>query len=216
MDIICECAKLFLLAVKYLNEGYQMLIKYYLNPAIWVMSNYDKEIAKAKYKYTGKELKSQLLKIELHYNNISEYEYDTKIHDLNHHNSEDADRAKELLIIELKHDKISIDEYEKEIANIDEEPFVRVLNINLDGSNPSSGFFEIDFNSYFVEHLMDNGYVGKNNDAIIDAWFNDLCKNIVLDELQDNDGVAKSFLTNTKEGEIITRIKNEDGTADYF
>lgn len=192
------------------------MFKYYANPANWMLSDYDKEITKAKYRFSGEDLKKELLGVELKYKNISEYEYDTKINDLNLNSLDDTGQAKELLTIQLKHSKMTQHEHDKEIANINDEPYVRVIDMTLDKKNPAAGFFEIDFNSHFVEHLMANGYVGPNNEDIVDAWFNDLCKNVALEDLQDEDGVAKSFLTDSKEGELITRIKNDDGTADYF
>ena len=33
--------------------------------------------------------------------------------------------------------------------------------------------------------LRENGYEGDNDEAIVDSWFNDLCKTIVREDLED-------------------------------
>lgn len=117
--------------------------------------------------------------------------------------------------IDREFDRITQDEYEKKIATLNGEPYVKVLNIDLDDNAPGAGFFELDFNEHFVEYLANSGYEGVEPEQIVDNWFNDLCKNIVLSELEDDDGVANSFDVTSKEGLIIQRLKTDDDTAEY-
>ena len=117
--------------------------------------------------------------------------------------------------IDREFDRITQDEYEKKIATLNGEPYVKVLNIDLDDNAPGAGFFELDFNEHFVEYLANSGYEGVEPEQIVDNWFNDLCKNIVLSELEDDDGVAHSFDVTSKEGLIIQRLKTDDDTAEY-
>ena len=65
------------------------------------------------------------------------------------------------------------------------EPWVDVIEVKLDKDNPSNGYFELDWNNAFVIMLRDSGYVGDNDEAIVDNWFNDLCKTIVREDLED-------------------------------
>ena len=117
--------------------------------------------------------------------------------------------------IDKEFNRITQDEYEKKIATLNGEPYVKVLNIDLDDNAPGAGFFELDFNEHFVEYLANSGYEGVEPEQIVDNWFNDLCKNIVLSELEDDDGVANSFDVTSKEGLIIQRLKTDDDTAEY-
>ena len=78
---------------------------------------------------------------------------------------------------------------EKELANIDDEPWVKVINVSMtDPKDPSNGFFELDWNDQFVQSLYDAGYSGRNGEEVVDQWFNDLCRGVISDEFsQENE-----------------------------
>ena len=59
-----------------------------------------------------------------------------------------------------------------------EEPWVKVLNINVNPDNPRNGFFELDWNDEFVNMLKQNGYEGGSDTEIVDRWFQTLCRTI--------------------------------------
>lgn len=59
-----------------------------------------------------------------------------------------------------------------------EEPMVKVLNVNVNPDNPRNGFFELDWNSEFVNMLQQNGYQGETEEQIVDVWFQSLCRTI--------------------------------------
>lgn len=117
--------------------------------------------------------------------------------------------------INLKYGHITALEHEKAVATIKGEPFVRVLNVDLEKEKPSQGFFELDFNEHFVEYLANSGYEGVESDEIVDAWFSDLCRNIVLQDLEDENGDPRSFDVDSKEGLLIRRLKGDGDTAEY-
>lgn len=117
--------------------------------------------------------------------------------------------------IDGEYGRITKVESEKKIATLKGEPWVKVLKMELDKDKPGSGFFELDFNEDFVEYLANNGYEGNDNDSIVDNWFNDLCRNIVVEGLEDGEGTARSFDANSKEGLIVQRLKTGDDTAEY-
>ena len=67
-------------------------------------------------------------------------------------------------------------------------PWVKVVEVHFDKDNPTRGYFELDWNDDFVGLLGEAGYAGPSNEAIVDLWFNDLCRSIVLEqEMADND-----------------------------
>lgn len=74
---------------------------------------------------------------------------------------------------------------EKEKATARKEPYVTVLETKVDKDNPANGYFELDWNSYFIDDLRKAGYTGVTEEEIIDKWFKALCQNI-LDEEQRN------------------------------
>jgi hypothetical protein len=131
--------------------------------------------------------------------------------------SDSDTKARKLLDYKLKHKEISLDEFNKSTATLDDEPYIRVVNLEMDPTSPSAGYFELDFNEHFVEYLANSGYDGVEPDEIVDNWFNDLCQNIVMEGLEDNEGTAKSYDTKSKQGLIIQKLKNDndDDTVEY-
>jgi hypothetical protein len=68
---------------------------------------------------------------------------------------------------------------EKTLANIDNEPWVRVVSVQFaDPKNPSTGFFELDWNKAFVNALTEAGYSGRTDEDVVDMWFTDLCRGV--------------------------------------
>ena len=66
----------------------------------------------------------------------------------------------------------------KEIATANKEPWVAVLDTHVNKDNIRNGFFELDWNEYFVLQLKANGYKGDTEEAVVDAWFGELCRNV--------------------------------------
>lgn len=66
----------------------------------------------------------------------------------------------------------------KEIATEKKEPWVAVLDTHVNQDNIRNGFFELDWNEYFVLQLRSAGYQGESDEAIVDQWFSELCRNV--------------------------------------
>ena len=73
---------------------------------------------------------------------------------------------------------------EKELATKKKEPWVSVLTTHVDKTNPRNGFFELDWNEYFVQSLKLNGYRGDTDEMVVDKWFQDLCLNVAKESNQ--------------------------------
>ena len=82
----------------------------------------------------------------------------------------------------------------KEEATEAKEPWVNVLAIDVDYEDVSSGVFELDWNDYFISRLMKHGYQGKTDADLVDQWFSNVCKNVVLEtyEQEQADPVNRS------------------------
>jgi hypothetical protein len=75
----------------------------------------------------------------------------------------------------------------KERATALEEPWVAVLDTKVNPENPRNGFFELDWNEYFIVQLRQAGYGfdGDPDEEIVDRWFRDLARNVLAEEGQD-------------------------------
>ena len=70
----------------------------------------------------------------------------------------------------------------KTAATANKEPWVTVLNTHVDPTNPKNGFFDLDWNEYFVLMLRRSGYTGSSEEEIVDQWFSDLCREVGNEE----------------------------------
>jgi len=78
----------------------------------------------------------------------------------------------------------------KKDKNKREEPWVKVLNMNVNPENPKNGFFELDWNDEFVNMLKQNGYTGESQEEIVDRWFQSLCRTIGNEQGMDITGAG--------------------------
>jgi hypothetical protein len=69
------------------------------------------------------------------------------------------------------------------------EAWVNVLDMKINKDNIRNGFFELDWNEYFIEELMKNGYGFENDpeEEIVDRWFKEIVYNMLQDEGMDTD-----------------------------
>jgi hypothetical protein len=88
---------------------------------------------------------------------------------------------------------------EKDIATDKKEPWVNVLQVELDPENPGNGSFELDWNDYFVAKLVKSGYQGKTDEDIVDNWFQDVCRHVVLETYQQYDANNAGDRVNKKD-----------------
>lgn len=203
------------------------MIGFYLNPKNWFLPEREKKIkilertlsgetldrALADMMHNEEDRKFRHLMIDKEYGRISPYEFEIKEAELVVSNPEELAHAK--LAIDLRHEVITKQQYEHKKADLNKEPYVSVISIDFDDKNPSKGYFELDFNEYFVEYLANNGYDGIEPEEIVNEWFSDLCKNIVLEDMVDENGNPKSFLTDSKEGQLVQRLKVNDRFSEY-
>ena len=70
----------------------------------------------------------------------------------------------------------------KERATENKEPFIAVTNTHVNPDNVRNGFFELDWNEYFVLQLRTAGYVGETEEEVVDEWFSELCRNLGAEE----------------------------------
>ena len=72
----------------------------------------------------------------------------------------------------------------KETATRAGEPWVDILQVNVDPNDINNGAFELDWNDKFLLNLIKQGYKELESDTdeeIIDRWFKEVCRNVVLE-----------------------------------
>ena len=72
----------------------------------------------------------------------------------------------------------------RQIADAKGEPWVSVVQVELDPENIGNGAFELDWNEKFIANLVRAGYKGKTDADMVDLWFQDVCKNVVAENFE--------------------------------
>ena len=72
----------------------------------------------------------------------------------------------------------------KDRATRKKEPWIAVLDTHVNKENIRNGFFELDWNEYFVLQLKQAGYGtdGDPDEEIVDRWFRELCANVANED----------------------------------
>lgn len=82
----------------------------------------------------------------------------------------------------------------KELATEKKEPWVAVLDTHVNKDNIRNGFFELDWNEYFVLSLKEAGYAGDTEEAVVDQWFQELCRNLGAESGIDMERRGSGFI----------------------
>ena len=80
----------------------------------------------------------------------------------------------------------------KAAATRRKKPWVNVLDMQVNQDNIRNGFFELDWNKYFIKELIANGYGTKDDqeEEVVDRWFRDIVYNMLEEEGQSTDRSA--------------------------
>ena len=92
---------------------------------------------------------------------------------------------------------------EKELATERNEPYVAILKVDLDPNNPRYGSFELDWNQPFILKLMQSGYRGDKEEDMVDQWFQDVCRHVVLETYEQEQA-------NLAKGDNVRYINRKD------
>ena len=88
----------------------------------------------------------------------------------------------------------------KEIASKRKEPWVDVISFKVNQDNIRNGFYELDWNEYFIEELKKEGYgyEGDQEEEIVARWFRDICINAAAAEGIDMTERETGYINVTK------------------
>ena len=80
----------------------------------------------------------------------------------------------------------------KQLATEAGEPYVTVLGMDVDLDNLHQGAFELDWNEIFVARLIKAGYQGKVDADIVDQWFQNVCRHVVMETWEQEQAIKNS------------------------
>jgi hypothetical protein len=93
-----------------------------------------------------------------------------------------------------------VEKTEKELATEKGNPYVAVLGMDIDYNNLTYGSFELDWNDKFVSNLIRAGYQGKTDADIVDMWFQNVCRNVVMETFEQEQAIRNSGIyVNTRD-----------------
>ena len=88
----------------------------------------------------------------------------------------------------------------KELATKKQEPWVDVIGFNINKDNIRNGFYELDWNEYFIHQLRSEGYGldGDPDEEIVNRWFRDICINAAASEGVDMSDRPSGYINVSK------------------
>jgi hypothetical protein len=102
--------------------------------------------------------------------------------------------AKSIPVTENKPKKLP-EKTAKELATEKNEPYISIVNLDLDLENLHQGAFELDWNDIFVARLIKAGYMIKRDDTdadIVDRWFQNVCRHVVMETWEQDQAMRNS------------------------
>ena len=98
----------------------------------------------------------------------------------------------------------------KEIATENKEPWVAVLDTSINPRDPRNGFFELDWNEYFIDQLRMAGYKGANDEELVERWFRDLCLSVAAEDQDLLDTLARQSVQSKRKRKTKNSDDNEE------
>lgn len=108
--------------------------------------------------------------------------------------------------------RIVTDKTSKEEATRRGEPWVSILSMEIDPDNLAAGAVELDWNDKFILQLRRFGYEGKTDADMVDQWFTNLCRHVVLETYQQSQADPDNRRTDTR---FVQDQKLENNKREY-
>ncbi|MDA7807101.1 hypothetical protein N8955_00025 [bacterium] len=163
-------------------------IPFWMLPASWGLTGKSKLRAKAEYELTGIELKKELARIDI------DNDIDAQVSDMD---------------IDVEAGTITKAQRDKAVAEIKDEPWVEVKHMEVNPEDVKAGYMELDWNDQFVAMLHAQGYTGDSDESVVNKWFNDICRTVLMQENADMD-----FGLQSTNPDVINIRNKTDGIDD--
>jgi hypothetical protein len=147
--------------------------------------------------------------IELRHGRIDQYAFDL----LMAQQRDPAEQPRAILDLKLHHGLLSKPVYDKAVATLEEKPWIGIIDQGFDPEQGVNGvYFEFDWNSYWVEYLRLNGYVGHSEEALVERWFEDVCRATAEANPPSGPNGIAAPLPFSAHLRGSTRVRGNDGT----
>jgi hypothetical protein len=161
------------------------LIPFRFFPASWGLKGEAFERAKIEYELDGLDRKIALAKVGC--------------------KNEPEEALAEAKIL-LEEGEIDQGQHDKMVAQVLKKPWVEVKKMEVNPDDPKAGYMELDWNDEFVAMLQEKGYVGDSDESVVNKWFNDICRTVLLQELEDQDyGLEEQY-----DGTDVIKVSEPD------
>jgi hypothetical protein len=90
----------------------------------------------------------------------------------------------------------------KQLATERGEPYVTIVNLEVDADNLHQGAFELDWNDKFIANLVRAGYQMQPNepeDVIVDRWFQNVCRHVVMETWEQEQAMNPARFTKSRD-----------------
>ena len=67
--------------------------------------------------------------------------------------------------------------------------------MDVDYDNLNEGAFELDWNDKFIANLRRAGYQGREDSDLVDQWFHNVCRNVVLETWEQDQANTTRYTT---------------------
>jgi hypothetical protein len=95
--------------------------------------------------------------------------------------------------------KSRVKKSDKDLATERGDPYVAILSMDVDPENIHQGAFELDWNEKFVANLIRAGYVGKTDADIVDQWFQNVCRHVVMETWEQEQAMNPTRFTRSRD-----------------
>ena len=95
--------------------------------------------------------------------------------------------------------KSRVKKSDKDLATERGDPYVTILSMDVDPENIHQGAFELDWNEKFVANLIRAGYVGKTDADIVDQWFQNVCRHVVMETWEQEQAMNPTRFTRSRD-----------------
>jgi len=66
------------------------------------------------------------------------------------------------------------------------EPYIEIVAMDVDYNNLNNGSVEFEWNTLWTDQLIRAGYQGKTDADLVDQWYTNVCRNVVLETYEQN------------------------------
>jgi DNA-binding transcriptional regulator YdaS (Cro superfamily) len=95
---------------------------------------------------------------------------------------------------------------EKAAATAQKLPYIAVLKTHVNDQNLRNGFFELDWNEYFIIQLKAEGYEGETEEQLVDQWWREICRNVAAEDGLSVERRASGYINVNRLGNGKTEI----------